>query len=394
MKTIAILETHMGGHHLMYLRVISKTLLGLGHQVIVYYPQVTSIADWLAAECPELLHRFQAISIPELQPTQIPVLGKLPQPLNVLARWQSAAAIAQTAHLAFGKTPDLFFFSWLDDLLSAYLPHLLIDQVFPYPWAGICFQPRLPFQTGDQQSGWFDEHEVLNAKYCCGCGVLDNDMMSQLQQRVRHPVTLFPDFTDESPPDLNFPWAEQLKQLAQGRKIIALVGSLNRRKGLLTLVDAALQLHSEPYFFAFIGELSIYTLSLEDQARIKAIASAPPSNCFFRLERIPEEPQFNALVSASDVLFAAYENFPYSSNILTKAAVFQKPVIVSDRFCMGKRVQQYQMGRAIDEGSIEHCITAIREICQIPLSPNFAGYHQCHSIAQLQSALQEMLSHV
>jgi hypothetical protein len=57
------------------------------------------------------------------------------------------------------------------------------------------------------------------------------------------------------------------------------------------------------------------------------------------LNEFPDEAQFNSLVYICDILFAAYNNFPNSSNILTKAAIFQRPVVVSNNFCMEKRVK-------------------------------------------------------
>ncbi|MCU0565074.1 MAG: hypothetical protein MUF49_00565 [Oculatellaceae cyanobacterium Prado106] len=392
MNAIVIIETHGGGHHLMYLRVISKILLESGYSVLVFYPEPEQVMGWMAIACPESLHRFKVL--PAVEPRTLrPRFGKLPQPLQVLARWQAAAQMAKIARKVLGQSPELFLFNWLDDLFSAYLPHALIDRLFPYPWAGLCFQPRW-----QRERGWLDHHEALNARHCRGCGVLDMDMAQQLQQRVRTPVLSFPDFTDETAPDPNFAWVEQIREQAQGRKIVALLGSLHRRKGLLTCIDVALRSPSEPYFFVFAGKLSPYTLSANDQAHIRAIAANPPANCFFRLEPIPDEPQFNALVNASDILFAAYEDFPYSSNLLTKAAVFQKPVIVSEGFCLGERVQQFSLGVAIaGQGTekVDRCMAALHTLCQEPALPhNFAEYHQRHSIAQLHLALQEMLSHV
>ena len=58
------------------------------------------------------------------------------------------------------------------------------------------------------------------------------------------------------------------------------------------------------------------------------------------MEKIPDESCFNALIAESDLIFAAYKQFTGSSNLLTKAAAFRKPVIVSRGLCMGRRVEQ------------------------------------------------------
>ena len=65
---------------------------------------------------------------------------------------------------------------------------------------------------------------------------------------------------------------------------------------------------------------------------------------------------------ASEVLFAAYHDFPHSSNILTKAAIFQKPVIVSDGYLMAERVRRYRLGEVIQQKNPELCAAALRRI--------------------------------
>ena len=399
MKTIVLLDIHKGGHHLMYLRIMSKTLLEMGYQVIAFCLEPESLWDWVAADSPQLTQHFKVLSLQEPKPVKIPVVGRLPQPFTVLARWFHARQLVDQVKAEIGRSPDLVFFNWIDSYLSAYLPSSLINQVFPYPWAGLCFQPQLPLNPSMQpHRGLVNFHAAFSFRYCRGVGVLDEGMATQLRQQTSNSVIVFPDVTDESAPDLNFPLAQKLKAQANKRKIIGLIGSLNRRKGLLTLLEAALRSPSENWLFAFVGQLSTYTMSAAEIDRVQAIVASAPSNCLFHLERIPDEPQFNALVEACDVLFAAYENFPYSSNLLTKAAVFSKPVIVSQGGCMGEQVKQFQLGVAIAEGNVDQCIAALQQCDQssadLTFNPDFAGYRQQNSIDQLRTALQELLANV
>jgi hypothetical protein len=105
----------------------------------------------------------------------------------------------------------------------------------------------------------------------------------------------------------------------------------------------------------------------------------------FYFERIPDEPQFNDLVNTCDILFAAYENFLYSSNILTKAAVFKKLLIASNGCCIGRRVRQFQLGLTIEEGNVTQCNEAINALCRELeldsnlLNPDFEGYKKINS---------------
>jgi glycosyltransferase involved in cell wall biosynthesis len=400
MSKIALIDTHIGGHHLMYLQFISKTLLELGHQAIVFCPDSDQITDWISIHCPKQIHQFKALPIQAPAPVRLPLLGRLPQPFNVLARWQQVAGVAKEATAALGNPPDLVLFNWLDSYLSAYIPHQWVDHTFPYAWAGLCFKPQLSIDRAlAQRKGLFNYHEVCNADRCRGVGVLDAGMAIGLQPQIRNPVVTFPDFTDESAPDREFAVVQTLQQQAKGRPVIGLLGSLNKRKGLLTLLEAALRSPSKDWFFVFVGQLSTYTMSPAEIDRLNAIVASAPSNCLFHLERIPDEPQFNALVETCDVLFAAYENFPYSSNLLTKAAVFSKPVIASQGGCMGEQVKQFQLGVTIAEGNVDQCVAALQQLCDyssadLAFNPDFAGYRQQNSIAQLRTALQELLVNV
>ena len=81
------------------------------------------------------------------------------------------------------------------------------------------------------------------------------------------------------------------------------------------------------------------------------------------MEDIPGEPQFNAFINACDVIFTGYLNFKGSSNLLTKAAYFNKPVIASEGFCMGKRVEKYHTGIVIKQDDIPGVYSCDRKTC-------------------------------
>jgi hypothetical protein len=391
-KTVVLIDLYQGGHHLMYLRLFSKVLLELGYQVVACCPDSKNLNTWLADQLydsPELVKNFQTLQIFEKSPIRLFNQQSL-QPLNTLARWYQAKKTISQVITMVGHEPDLVLFNWVDSYLSRYIPTLLIDIIFPYPWFGICFQPKLQKEVLEfKSSHFFNFHKIFKAVHCQGVGVLDGDQNTKLQLQLNKKVITFPDITDEAKPDVNFFVALDIKKKAKGRKVVGLLGSLNKRKGLLTLLKASQQPCNEQYFFAFIGQLSHYMLQPEELEYIQKIKKLNPSNCYFHFELIPDEPQFNALVNTCDILFAAYENFPYSSNILTKAAVFNKLIIASNGYCIGKRVRQFQMGLTIEEGSIEQCSEAIHTLCndldlsQIPLHPDFENYRRLNSIAQV-----------
>ncbi|NEO27907.1 MAG: glycosyltransferase family 1 protein, partial [Kamptonema sp. SIO4C4] len=100
--------------------------------------------------------------------------------------------------------------------------------------------------------------------------------------------------------------------------------------------------------------------------------------------------QFNGLIASFDILFIAYEDYPYSSNILTKASFLSKPVIVSEGFRLGERVKNYNLGVTIPERNPTKAREAIHYLCkQIDqnlqqLKPEFSVYNSLHSQDRLR----------
>jgi glycosyltransferase involved in cell wall biosynthesis len=398
MKTLVLIDMHLGGHHLMYLRLFSKILLELGYQVIVFNPDVDSLSRWLLASTPDNIARFRGYTIQEFWFWQHFPMKRLPQPFHVLARWYQARTLVGFASKEAGAPIDFVFFNWLDDYLSRYLSAWLIQSVFPFNWSGIWFLPRLspsPLSATVKAKNQDQLCPALNAKYCRGVGVLDEKIAGQLQPKIAAQAICFPDITDAAAPDLTYPVVVQLRNYAGERTIIGLIGSLHKRKGFLTLLKTALFAANENWVFAFIGQLSLHSFTEAERAHIQAVIHSAPQNCFFHLEQIPDEPQFNAVIESCDILFAAYENFPYSSNILTKAAIFKKPIITSHGFCMGERVSKFAMGETIPEGNAAACYAAIRKMTQNPQSPeqpNFDLYLQEHGLERAKKCWQELLS--
>ncbi|MDB9425757.1 glycosyltransferase family 1 protein [Microcystis aeruginosa CS-564/01] len=300
-----------------------------------------------------------------------------------------------------GKIPDLTFFAWLDSYLGPYLTASISDHIFSYPWSGLYFQPPLRKTLKYQRirRGILDPLAVLKSKQCLGVAVLDEGIADKLQQKLNKPVVIFPDFTDESPPDMSFEIAQKIRAKAAGRKIIGLLGSLDRRKGTLTLLEVSRQV-SDRWFFVFAGKLAESAFTAAELAKIGEIVKANPDNCFFHLTRIPTEAQFNAIIQICDLLYAAYENFFPSVNVLTKAAIFEKPVIASKNYCMGERVEKFNLGYGIEEGSVCQCVSILERFHEelstgnLSIQPDFEGYRHLHSIEQLRYAFQKILEFV
>jgi glycosyltransferase involved in cell wall biosynthesis len=125
---------------------------------------------------------------------------------------------------------------------------------------------------------------------------------------------------------------------------------------------------------------------------------ADAKNIWTHFVRIPDGPRLNGVLAACSALFAAYLDFPHSSNILTKAALLEKPVIVSEGSLMAERVRRFRLGELVPQGDVDATAAAIFRITRDPASwiaqnnPDWAGYRSRHSFEALKGAFAEMFS--
>lgn len=402
MKTIFLIDSLWSGHHPIYINFFAKTLLELGNRVVVFCSEPNEVHTWLLQKCPKLTGEFYALEIQE--PTQLKgfPMHKIRPAMAARKRWKIAAGKIQYAVEKIGYVPDLVFFAWLDTYLGPYLTHHWVDKVFPYNWSGLYFHIhhlRRKRALLPMRQGIFNPDAVLQSSMCKSVAILDEGVADELQERLHgKPVVVFPDFADDATPEANYPIAKRIKEKSNNRKIIGLLGSLSKRKGLLTLMDIAHRIENKNYFFLFAGKLSTYDLNKKEVNKIHKIRDCNPDNCFFYLDRVPDDSQFNALISICDVVFVAYNKFPSSSNIITKAATFQKPVIVSQGYCLAERAKKYKLGLIIKEGNVREGIDAIAKLCSkknnnyLITEAMFQEYQQIHSYERLYSSFDNLIA--
>ncbi len=401
MKIIALVEDNWIGHRPTYLKLFAKILLDLGHQVIVFCPQPQEVKSWVILNCGEKSKNFIAFALQKRENNTFPIY-QVRSILNAVNRWSHTRIAIEQAELQTGNVPDLVFFTWMDSYLAPYLTYHLVDQVFPYNWSGLYFHPR---ELRIRQKFWSICRGFLRAlalfksPRCRGVAILDEGIASRLRSQISNkPVITFPDFADDFTPDSDYVIAQKIKQQAQGRKIVGLLGLQSKRKGILTLIRVAKQAIKENIFFVFAGQLSEQTFNINERKEIQYFVQSQPENCFFYFQRIPGEPQFNALINICDLLFAVYENFPHSSNILTKAAIFEKPVLASNRFCIAERVHKFSLGLCVEESNVSQSLEALLCLSQginfhhEPINFKFNEYRQLHSIERIYTLLPQIIN--
>lgn len=375
---VTVVDCSVSGHRETYYKQFANTWANMGHETSLLAPDGKRIQPSIS---------FQPISTRPLLPLPAgkPIRKKWTVVRNAIIRLQNLNKLRLCLKQ---EKPDLIFFACLDDMLPTLTPQWLFKALLPYSWSGLLVQSALP----PYKSGMPDIRPFLRSQNCVGIGVLNEFSIDSLKVFQPH-ILLFPDFADLSLPNTDYLLWQKLREKAKGRKVVSLLGSINYRKGIELLLATIPLLPENEYFFLIAGKSS---LTAQQEKGLQEFAQSR-NNCLFSLDKIPDESCFNALISASNLIFAAYRQFTGSSNLLTKAAAFSKPVIVSRGACMGWRVETYQTGRVVGEDNIEECRTAIQALCSTMNKTDeqvFARYLAKHQTENLITCFNQISQYI
>jgi hypothetical protein len=295
-----------------------------------------------------------------------------------------------------GALIDLVFFSTIYDFEFENLD--CAKPWFSRPWSGIYLHARA-FRMPGSPMPYFNRlpcpEKIFTHPSMSSVCLIDEGAVEPMQALTKgKPTFEFPDITGteiEQPMDGDT-LAGKLQRFAHGRKTVVCLGHLQKTKGLLELCHVACAPKSENICFFFGGEVS-WSDFTQDEIRFIQTTWEQCPNVLTHLARLSDA-TMNALIRTSDVVFAAYTNFPNSSNIMTKAAMLERPLVVSDGYLMAERVKKYKLGACVPEGSVPDLIKQIRHLCDHGGDPNanYQGYYAKHSPAALQAALTKVIS--
>lgn len=334
-------------------------------------------------------------------------------PPSTIMRWWALRQALRQAEARSGWDAEFVFLSWLDSYLRFLPTPGIADRILGRPWGGLYFRNHhLAWRSGTVSGRFVNSLKRmvkgdfnLRGRGCRVVGILDERFEEELADLSGKPVLQFPDITDETRLEEPSLFAREILAKAKGRKVIGVIG-LEKRKGFLTLLKAALEAAEagKPWYFVFAGTLYDSTLSDEELVWLKEVdrrvnVEGEFDNIHLDLNggQVPDSGEFNSLISSFDIVFAAYEGFHGSSNALTKAALFDKPVLASRGECIEKRVDEYGMGICMDQGDIGQCLAGIEKLVarkgwdDEPLAPRFEAYRFRHSRERLDEVFREAL---
>jgi len=397
-RTIALVEGCWCGHHPTYFHKFCQTTLELGYNTFVICPCPEEILSARYAARDDASSTQGLLDAVKFETPQFKIRPRRFQERfdDYLAnRWLKRTL--RELEVKHRRKISLVFFACIYDLKFRYFPRTSIG--FPWRWSGLylhCRSFRMP-GTPIQYTQIIPRPErIFRHPKLESVAVLDEGAVEYMRGVARgRAISVFPDVTDETAPAPGG-LAEELRRFAGARPIVGVLGHLHPTKGVTTLARVALDPANSDLVFAFVGEIIEEAFTAEDRELLTRLKTA--SNVFIRYERVPDGAPFNALIQACDVLFAAYHNFPNSSNILTKAAVFERPVLVSDGYLMAERVRRYSMGEVVPEKDAIQSAAGIRRILTNKSGwldrhrPQWQAYRAAHSTEALVQAFGQLLA--
>jgi hypothetical protein len=260
------------------------------------------------------------------------------------------------------------------------------------------FHPRhLRINAGclKHRPGYSEIDVVLTASRCASITIHDAGITQRFERRIGKPVILFPEIADDTPPDPHDPLARAIREKAAGRTVVGMIG-LEKRKGTTTLVRLAQQAPRDQFFFVFAGTLRYADFTAEEQSLMKDFFASDPEHCLLHLERVEAGARFNSVFCSFDVPFIVYNDFASTSNLVTKAAIFKRYVLATERYIIGEDVRNYHLGLTVAEGDVVQCLAALTQLRdkinrREPYPGSFDTYRELQSLRRLKDAFKEVL---
>jgi hypothetical protein len=257
------------------------------------------------------------------------------------------------------------------------------DTFKTIPWAGLCITPE---RLGENQQTPPVYYELVHYRGTC---FLQEDATQAYQHYFSNKHFAFlPDITDTDLPTQPNALAIKIKQRAAGRKIVFLGGSIGKQKNLVQWANLIGNADPKKWYFVQVGRISHNNLSKEDEQALAILDQRRPENLYIHADYLPDETSFNAILAGADIIFAVYRDFYRSSNMLSKAAYFEKPILVSAGCLMGERVARYGIGLAVASTSAPEILTGLDTALHIDdLKSKFAAYRAVFNRGEFDRSL-------
>jgi hypothetical protein len=390
---IVLVDWSAGGHNATHLTQFfcAVTEIGLDATIICDPIVAEQVRDRLTG-AGKRVPKIYGVGVPTFVPNRPRALHLWLRKAFLQNRVRAAILAAEQEH---GRRASLIFFSCLFEHGAAETLGVLgsLDR----PCSTLYLHPRqFHSAVARPPEKVRDLHKLLTDPRMRAIATMNEDVADTISQRFAKPVVTFPEITDEEH-DPNHPLKLRLRRFAGTSPLVVLAGYLGPWKGSYLLAKVSLMPEAADLCFAFVGMFSLEAFPPQEREILAECMNRTP-NSLFHVARIPDGSCYNAVIDAADVVFCAFQNFQFSSNTQTKAAILERPIIVSEGYLMADRVRKYRLGEIIPEDDPHAALAAIRRITNdysqwlSEKAPQWAEYRRMHSHETLKSAFRSLFT--
>lgn len=290
------------------------------------------------------------------------------------------------------------FFPYTDAIIPS-VPRFISRFFFPNRWAGLHIIPSYQLEITDgivKSRIRFNAEKNFLLPSCQAILVLHPLYQRFLTKRFKGLTCFYlPELVDTKPKsknNINTELLRHIKENAQGRKIVSMLGNITPRKNLPLFLESVSKLSSDKYFILVLGKIKIPQSSALNQEmdkidhHIKLLKYNSHIDINYYIEN---EAEFSELLQLSDIVFSHYNRYPFSSSILTKAMAHRKPVIVDKGYLMEKIIKKYNWKVAV-EGDPNAIAQVIENLIETDFKVgefSYSSFIKDHSIEHFQSVI-------
>lgn len=299
-------------------------------------------------------------------------------------RWMRAS-LAETLP---ALRPDHLFFSYLD--------HFLLTVSFSrlgVPMSGILFRPSFHYEelgvsqplTRRERLGEGLKRELLRLalRRIDRVFLLDDTAVEPIRNLGTKATPLALPEVFDARPSLGRP--AFLTSLEPGRHMFTSLGVLDRRKGVLEVLDAVRQVPEDLQRRTALVVAGHLCADVRDDAETALRTIRQTTRVQIIVEdRFLNEEEVQPTIELADTVLVPYQRHTGSSGILIRAAAAGRPVIASDYGLVGLNVRRHRLGEAVDATSPARLREALVRRLE-GLSPGF-DRRRAHAFASANTA--------
>ena len=374
---LLVLEPTLSGHHENYLVRIVTGALGYGHQVTI----------GTTPECGERLKGLfgTKVTVVEMDLTEgcKSFGGRFSNPIRERA---FRSYFGRLNGLASQKRRfDLIFLPYLDYCIHAI--GALGSPFGPTPFEGICMRASFHFEAMGilaPTSKFKSLREWVFSRFLRTAGLRRlftiDESLSSYSAKKNVPgwdkVFYLPDPCDEVTPG-DYSQEAALLGIPRNAKTILVYGSIDGRKGIHALINAAVALMPViPLNVLLAGEQTSVARDILLSPQAKILSGA---GMLWQWDRRISESEESALFSSADIVWLGYLGHLGMSGVLVKAAQFGKPVLGCREGLIGWYTSRYELGQVADISDANDVVESVKNIFLRPAFETKAGIFQGHN---------------